>query len=103
MSKKKRNREQILASVLGSAISGATKTRIMYASFLSFRQLEKYLSYMLETRLVELDSRTGKYLTTSRGLEFLKHFEELQRIENNFIEKRMLLSEFLEVKSQRPL
>lgn len=96
LNRKKRNREEIIASVLDTARYGATKTRIMYVGSLSFRQLQKYLNYTVEMRLISLDSKAGKYLTTNKGLEYLKCFEEVQSIENNVIEKRRLLSEMLE-------
>lgn len=95
-SKKKRNKEEILASILDTSKFGATKTKIMYVSFLSFSQLQKYLNYAMEGRLLDLDPAAGKYLTTNRGLEYLKRFEEVQSIENNMAEKRRLLSRILE-------
>jgi predicted transcriptional regulator len=94
--KKKRKREEIIASILDTARLGATKTKIMYVSFLSFSQLQKYLNYALTTKLVDLDPIAGKYLTTNKGLEYLKRFEEVQNIENNIAAKRRSLTEILE-------
>ena len=93
-SKKKRSKEEIIASILDSARKGASKTRIMYGSFLSFNQLQKYLDYTLQARLVDL-SYSGKYVTTSKGLEYLKRFEEVQDIESDVTEKRRLLWDIL--------
>jgi predicted transcriptional regulator len=96
--RKKRSREEIVASILEAAKYGATKTRIMYVSFSSFSQLQRYLGIALESGLIGLDPNTGKYFITSKGLEYLKRFEEVQSIENNVVEKRKSLSEILESK-----
>ncbi len=93
--RKKRNREEIIASILNSARHGSTKTRIMYSSLLSFSQLQKYLSSALVINLIYLDIHAKKYLITSKGLEFLKRFEELRSIEDSIIEKRKVLLEIL--------
>ncbi len=81
--------------MLDTARSGATKTRIMYLSFLSFKQLQKYLNYVLENNLIDIDHTVGKYITTVKGLEFLKCVGEVQSIEYKAMEKRRLLSEML--------
>lgn len=94
--RKKRNREEIIASILDAARLGATKTRIMYVSFLSFSQLQRYLNMAVETGLLGLDSTAKKYLITSKGFEYLKRFDEVHSIENNVLEKRRSLSEILE-------
>ena len=52
-----RDRHEILAdmlkTIIGSGIKGASKTIIMYNSFLSFTQLKEYLSFLLDKSLVE--------------------------------------------------
>ncbi len=96
--RKKRNREEIIASILDAARHGATKTRIMYVSFLSFSQLQRYLSMAVETGLLGLDDTAKRYLITSKGFEYLKRFDEVHSIENNVLEKRRSLSEILENK-----
>ena len=40
---KNRSRTEIAANILESANGGATKTKIMYKSFLSYSQLKEYL------------------------------------------------------------
>jgi predicted transcriptional regulator len=50
-----RDRYEILAdmlkTIIGSGIKGASKTIIMYNSFLSFAQLKEYLSFLLDKGL----------------------------------------------------
>jgi predicted transcriptional regulator len=96
--RKKRKSEEIVASILDTAKNGATKTRIMYVAYLSFSQLQKYMKYTMENRLINLDPIEKKYLTTDRGFEFLRRFEEVNSIENNVMEKKRSLSEILESK-----
>ncbi len=94
-SRKKRTREELIAAILSGARDGASKTRIMYFSWLSFDQLQKYLQFAMNLNLVRLDNGT-KYYITERGLEFLKNFEELQKMEKGVTEKRRLLDGFLQ-------
>lgn len=50
---------------------------------------------MLEAKLLDLDPKAGKFHTTSKGLEFLKYFEDVAAVENSVIEKRRVLSKML--------
>ena len=96
--RKKRNTEEIIASILDAARSETTKTKIMYISYLSFGQLQRYINHALETKLLDLGAITNRYHTTSKGFEFLQRFEEVHNIENNIVEKRRSLSAILENK-----
>jgi predicted transcriptional regulator len=95
MNRKKRSREEIIASILLSARQGATKTGIMYANYLSFSQLNKYLSFGLKSRIIYLNG-DARYFTTAKGLEYLECFEQVHHIENDVLAKRKTLSEILE-------
>ena len=97
--RKRRSSEEIVASMLFMAKDGMSKTGIMYASYLGFRQLKKYINFGLRAKLVYVDAE-GKYFTTPKGLEYLKCFEELQKIENNAFAARKLLDEIIERESQ---
>ncbi len=85
----------MIASILSGARNGASKTHIMYFSWLSFDQLQKYLQFAVTLNLVRSDNG-NKYHITERGLEFLKNFEELQKMEKGVTEKRRLLDGFLQ-------
>jgi predicted transcriptional regulator len=91
----KRNREQIVASIIGTTMNGFTKTNIMNKSCLSFSQLNNYLHYTLSTGLIYFDL-TDKYFASTKGLEYLKRFEELNCSENDILQKRSLLISLLE-------
>jgi predicted transcriptional regulator len=81
---RRRSREEILASVLVSAINGTTKTKIMYSNALNFAQVKYYISYAIESGFIRVyeDNTAGKrgryiYVTTEKGLEYLKFYESL--------------------------
>jgi predicted transcriptional regulator len=92
--RKKRSREEIIASILFTAKNGVSKTAIMYANYLSFSQLNKYLNFGLKSKILYING-DGRYYTTSKGLEYLKCFEQVHNVENDAIEKRKNLSEIL--------
>jgi predicted transcriptional regulator len=52
-----RGRQQIIAKMLSiinaSDAKGATRTSIMYKSFLSYAQLKEYLSFLVEKDLID--------------------------------------------------
>jgi len=77
-----RNKIEITANILELAKQGSRKTRIMYLGNLSFDLVQKYLKQLEQLGLVEVKG-TGKgeriYNVTTRGLEFLSDFYELQK------------------------
>ena len=79
---KNRSRVEILYDIIVSARGSAKKTRLMYKSNLSFKQLNLYLGFLLQNKLVEerfdVDDGTRTYFVTNRGLQFLELFENLQ-------------------------
>jgi predicted transcriptional regulator len=69
---KYRSRTEIVGNILESANGGATKTKIMYISFLSYNQLREYISVLIENNLIEYLEGTRTFKTTEKGLNFLK-------------------------------
>ena len=65
----------IAHEVLSIVSVKARKTRIMYGANLSFVQVEKYLTALLGSGLLEHDGTSG-YLITERGKEFLKLYKD---------------------------
>lgn len=66
----------------------------MYANYLSFSQLNKYLSFGLKAKILYINGE-GRYHTTTKGLEYLRRFEQVHNVENDAIEKRKSLSQIL--------
>src|SRR5215203_4501183 len=74
---KYRGRTEIVATILEAANGRATKTKIMYVSFLSYNQLREYLSVLMENNLIEYNEVTQTYKTTAKGLNYLKMNNEI--------------------------
>ena len=74
---KYRSRTEIVGNILDAANGGATKTKIMYKAFLSYRQLKEYLSVLIENNLIEYLDGTQTFKTTEKGLNFLKMHNEI--------------------------
>ena len=49
-----RSRTEIVGNILDAANGGTTKTKIMYLAFLSYNQLNEYLSIMIENNLIDI-------------------------------------------------
>ena len=69
----------IAAAILEIAQGGAIKTRIMYRAFLSFPQLKEYLALLIDRGLLEYSKEEKKYITTEKGMRFLKIYREIGR------------------------
>ncbi|MEM0347556.1 MAG: winged helix-turn-helix domain-containing protein [Zestosphaera sp.] len=67
------------------------KTRILYASNLNSKSLEKYLDFLLEKNLISEVCINGKkfYVLTARGREFLYKLRKIREDINNHRPKRL--------------
>ena len=74
---KYRSRADIASHMLEAANGGASKTRIMYAAYLSYAQLKEYLAVLLEGGLIEYLPGEQKYKTTEKGIKFLKTYDQI--------------------------
>jgi predicted transcriptional regulator len=78
---KYRSRFEIAATILEVAQAGdSTKTRLMYGSFLSFAQINEYLSFLLGNALITKSDDTHTYALTEKGMRFLRIYEELSQL-----------------------
>jgi predicted transcriptional regulator len=66
-----------MSQILGVAVSGTTKTRIMYQAYLSYNRLTKYLDLLLDIEYLEFDNERKLFKTTAKGLEFLRSNNEV--------------------------
>jgi predicted transcriptional regulator len=79
--KKYRSRFEIASTILHVVVDGnATKTRMMYGSFLSFAQINEYLHFLLANELVKKEEATHMYSLTEKGMRFLHIYEELSAL-----------------------
>jgi predicted transcriptional regulator len=77
---KYRSRSEIIAMILESANTGASKTRIMYAACLSYAQVKEYLRFLQEKKLLSYDEGASLYRLTERGLEYLRIFDMISEM-----------------------
>jgi predicted transcriptional regulator len=78
---KYRSRFTIASSILRTAQNGnSTKTRLMYGAYLSFGQINEYLTFLLANKLIIRDEMTHTYAPSERGIHFLRVFDEMDRL-----------------------
>ena len=75
-----RSRTEIVGNILDAANGGASKTKIMYTAFLSYNQLNEYLSLLTENNILEYLDGTNKFKTTEKGLKYLKMYDEIRKL-----------------------
>ena len=77
-----RSREEIFASILGTAGSGAgiTRSRIMFGSYLTYAQVVEYSKLLIERGLLEYDPINRTFKTTSSGFTFIQLHNEMNQI-----------------------
>jgi len=83
-----RDRAAICADILSVTLKemkqfgGALKTHIMYKANLSHRQLERYIAELSESGMLlevqdPLENGHRLYITTDKGIDFLKDYNKL--------------------------
>ena len=77
----RRSSIEVIADIL--RLGEAGKTEIMYSANMSFRQLQKYLSFMLELELinkVEVGNPIVTYRVTKKGLRLLRNIDSMLEV-----------------------
>jgi predicted transcriptional regulator len=77
---RRRSGLEIVAQMLIFCKEPQIKTRVMYGLNLSWGMVEKYLSLLQSSALLEVHHSPTKYLTTQKGLKFLRSWEELTKL-----------------------
>ena len=52
----------------------------MYGSFLSFAQINEYLTFLLANALIMRNEQTHTYMLTEKGMRFLHIYEDLTKL-----------------------
>jgi predicted transcriptional regulator len=78
---KYRSKTDIIVSMLEAARFEATKTKIMYSSYLSSHQLRAYLELVIRNGLFAYDSVKQRYRTTEKGLRLLELYKNVGKLE----------------------
>jgi len=83
-SKRKRGWIEIIWLILSHCVTGSVKTRIMYRCNLNSKQIQQYLSFLLECEFLEGRKEeshiTKSYYTTESGLTFIRKYQQLQEV-----------------------
>ena len=78
---KYRSRTEITVLILEAGNGGATKTKIMYKSFLSYAQLKEYFTMLIENGTLEYEGGLlNTYRTTEKGLRLLKIYNQIEEL-----------------------
>src|ERR1700737_3575130 len=80
MSMKHRSSTEIMDLMLRSIGSGSSKTRIMYAAYLSYDQLKEYLRILEDKEMIGLDERSGLYFLKPNGWRYIKVYAEIREL-----------------------
>ena len=77
----RRSNIQIIADML--RLGEAGKTEIMYGANMSYFQLQKYLNFLLQQKLIDkvyLGNPSASYRVTEKGINLLKHIDGIQQV-----------------------
>ena len=77
----RRSNIQIIADML--RLGEAGKTEIMYSANMSYFQLQKYLKFLLQQKLIDkvyLGNPSVSYRVTEKGFNLLQHIDSIQQI-----------------------
>lgn len=66
----------------------------MNENFLNFKQAKKHIDFAIDMGFLYYDSN-GKFVATSKGVEYLRRFFDVVSLENDFTEKRRLLLDMI--------
>jgi len=77
----RRSNIDIIADML--RLGEAGKTEIMYSANMSYFQLQKYLNFLLQLKLIDrvtVGNPTITYRVTRKGLRLLRHIDNIQQM-----------------------
>jgi len=68
-----------MTEIIGIAVKGASKTQIMYKANLSFCQLKRYLTLLLNQSLLKKSEFAGRdiYKATPKGIKFMQRQQQI--------------------------
>ena len=77
-----RSREEIFASILSTAGSGAgiTRSKIMFGSYLTYAQVVEYTKMLILRGLLEYDAINRIFKTTPSGFTFIQLHNEITQL-----------------------
>jgi predicted transcriptional regulator len=83
---KHRTQEEITAlilEVIANGSNGTTQTIIMYKAYLTFAQLKRFLSSLLEKGIIEYQKEDQLYTITEKGIHLLQVYNQLIQLQTS--------------------
>jgi predicted transcriptional regulator len=75
--RERRDTIKLVVDILEIAINGAKKTEIVYRANLNFKQVQKFLDFLIKKGLISVSSNKRKcYQTTEKGKEFIRRYRK---------------------------
>ena len=78
-----RSKTEIISAILQTAGAGASITKIMYNSFLSYALVKKYIKFLIENQMLTYEENTHHYKTTEKGKRFIRMYGEINKLFNS--------------------
>jgi predicted transcriptional regulator len=82
-----RSRTEIISVILQATDSGASVTKVMYNSYLSYALTKKYIKFLKENQMVTYEEKTQLYKTTEKGKRFMRMYGEINKLFNSKLNK----------------
>ena len=73
-----RSREEIVGDMLAAAVERIGKTGIMYRANLNYPQLQEYLGYLQDKKMITRHG--GQYVVTEKGRRYLFAYKEMAKL-----------------------
>jgi predicted transcriptional regulator len=83
---KHRTQEEITAlilEVIANSSNGTTQTIIMYKAYLTFAQLKRFLSSLLEKGIIDYQKEDQLYRITEKGIHLLQVYNQLSDLQTS--------------------
>jgi predicted transcriptional regulator len=77
---KYRSRTDIIATILQAAMAGSTKTHLMYGAYLSYAQIQEYITFLQGKGLIMYEEGIQHYKLTEKGLHFLHVYDQISEL-----------------------
>jgi predicted transcriptional regulator len=78
----KRSDIEVSADILKVTLNEAKKSHIVYKANLNFQLVKKHLDHLINSGLIAgSSSRSRVFMTTDKGVEYIKHFEDLKKLQ----------------------
>lgn len=76
--REKRDTIKLIVDILEITLNEATKTDIVYKANLNFKQVQKFLDFLIKKGLIYVSSNKRKrYRTTEKGKEFIRRYRKI--------------------------